>query len=193
MKKIGLMFLTGASALGLVACGGKKMEMPKFEMPEIRLEERPEIRVQKRIARVLAAEDEVKYLHEVADLVLLSRDVKWDHQKLLDAVVDYAAVLEDKPEVVGRYNRVLGTLNIPRSAMVGVAASRLDSAEGRPAAVSKQLLRMAAPPDPAGRVDFSHFRPYLEAHRAQPPKSLVLWMYQLDPAAAMWEILGIHH
>ena len=190
MKKIGLVFLTGVFALGLTACGGQKMKMPKFEMPEVHLEERPEIRVQKRIARILAAEDEVEYLKEVADLVQLGRDVKWDHGKLLDTVIDYAAVLEDKPETVGRYSRLLATLNIPRSAIVGAAAGRLDG-EGRPAAVSRQLLRMAAPPDPKGRVDFSHFRQYLEAHRTQPPKSLVLWMYQLDPASAMWEILAI--
>lgn len=191
MKKIGLLFLTGVAALGLTACGDKKMKMPKFEMPEMRLEERPEIRVQKRIARILATEDEVKYLQEVADLLQLVRDVKWDHGKLLDTVIDYAAVLEDKPEVVGRYGRLLNTLNIPRSAIVGAAAGRLEGAEGRPAEVSRQLLRMAAPPDPKGRVDFSHFRQYLEAHRAQPPKALVLWMYQVDPASAMWEVLAV--
>jgi hypothetical protein len=171
-----------------VSCSNWKM--PKVEMPKMLQGETAEEKVRQRIADVVASPSDADYYKNVGALVERSRELGWDDPKLLAAVVDYYPSVEgtDKARV---YQRLLETMRVSRSSMVEVAATRLD-AGGQAAEINLTLLRWAAPPDPRGRADFSHFRSFLEARQAQPPEKLVVWMYDRDAAAALWEMATVY-
>ncbi|MFI5378694.1 MAG: hypothetical protein ACHRHE_05320 [Tepidisphaerales bacterium] len=179
----------------LVGCAsGRKTESPKSELPpppKAERRETPENKLQEQIAAVLAAGNEEQYYKRVGELFERTRELGWSRPQLVGAVIDYSTQISGAEEL-GRYNRMLTNLDIPRPEIISVAAARLDTAQGTAADAGRNLLRYAAPPDPRGRKDFSHFKPYLETHASPPPARLVLWMYEHDPAAAMWLMRDVY-
>ncbi len=183
--------LIAAMAAGL--CASCNMKWPKVNLgvDKVLKEEKPESMVQNHIASVLRATDDVRYFKEMASLMEVARDVGWDNRRLLEEVVAYNGRLSSDAEQLTRYYRLLETLHIPRATIVTVAAPALDSRSGA-TQVGRELLRWAAPPDSRGRADFSHFAQYLEVRQQQPPAHLVLWMYDRNPGAALWEMSGVY-
>jgi len=169
----------------LLACGGCGwMKMPKVKLSE----DKPEVKVQKRIAVVLRGGDDVKFYRAMSELTEVSRDQGWDAQRLLNEVIDYYGRIDSNNELAVYY-RLLETLKAPRSAMVAAAAPKLE-AGGANQEICKTILTWASPGDGRGRTDFAAFATYLQ--QAQAPSSLVLWMYERDPGAALWQIVAIY-
>ena len=189
MKKIGKVFVTGILLLS-IGCAKHSLKMPQLKMPEMLQADKPEVKVQKKIAVILAAGDDAKYFREIRDLLDLARSLGWDNQRLLSEIIDYAGRVDSNDELA-KLDRMLDVLKLPKTAIVDVAASRLESGEGREEAY-RGLLKRAAGADARGPVDFSAFHPYLESHKNPPPQALVLWMYQRDPAGALREMMSLY-
>ena len=188
-------FVLAIACSMLVGCGsGKKDDQKKPELPpppKVERREKAENKLREQIAAVLAAANEEQFYKRVGDLFERVRELGWSRAQLVGAVIDYSAQISGGEEL-GRYNRMLTNLDIPRPEIVSAAAGSLDNAQGTAADAGRNLLRYAAPPDPRGRKDFSHFKPYLESHASPAPAKLVLWMYEYDPAAAMWQMRDVY-
>ncbi|MCY2950881.1 MAG: hypothetical protein NTU53_02765 [Planctomycetota bacterium] len=189
MKRIATGLLTVLIGLGGASCGAK-LKMPELTMPKMLQPDPPEVKVQNQIAVVLKADDDVRFYREVSNLLELSGKVEWDTGRLLKEVMDYMPRIENDDQL-GRFQRMLELMRVPKSALVDAAGARLGAAQGKEATVCRTMLRAAAPADPRGAADFSQFTQYLTARQMQLPQGLVLWMYDRDPAAAMEQMMGI--
>ena len=184
-----LQMLPAALAM-MLAGAGCQMKMPKVRMPEMLREEKPEARLQRHVAAAVADDDDVRLLRAAADALDTARAAGWDRHRLLVEMLACRARITGDEQAV-RFARLLETMRFPRSTVVEVAAARLDNADASVAAAARALLRYAAPPDPRGRVDFTHFGRYLDAHLSSPPARLVVWMYETDASAAMWQMMTV--
>ncbi len=188
-------FVLAVACSMLVGCGSsRKDDQKKTELPpppKVERREKAENKVREQIAAVLAAAGEEQFYKRVGELFERARELGWSRTQLVGAIIDYSTQISGGEEL-GRYNRMLTNLDIPRPEIVSAAAGTLDIAQGTAADAGRNLLRYAAPPDPRGRKDFSHFKPYLEAHASPAPAKLVLWMYEYDSAAAMWEMRDVY-
>jgi hypothetical protein len=181
-----------ALLLAVAGCSGK-MKMPELDMkmPKMLEHEPPEVKVQREIGVALSSEDDPEtFFRQLARLFDITKAVGWDQKRLVEEVLNYAGQIKGQDQEQ-QYARLLTALNIPRTTVVDAAVARLDSGQTSAAQASRALLRWAAPPDPRARADYSYFRPYLQAH-PEPPASLLLWMYDHDPAAALAEMRTIY-
>lgn len=189
MSKAGTCACVVLALLGASCAKMPKIKMPQVKMPKMFKDETAEQKVQKQLGQVVRAQDEAAYFKEVGRLMELSRSAGWDGRRLIGAVVGYYPQVQGEQQLA-QYNRLLETIRVPRSAVVDVAATRLEN--GQEPQASQAMLRWSAPPDPRGRVDFSHFRAYLEARSSQPPAKLVRWMFERDASAALWEMMEVY-
>jgi hypothetical protein len=74
--------------------------------------------------------------------------------------------------------------------VVAVAAPRLGSADSA-RDVNNSILRWASPGDGRGHTDFSAFAQFIQ-NQSSSPHNLILWMYQRDPSAALWQLVRIY-
>lgn len=178
--------------LPLLGCG-QKLKMPEVKIPEIKMlqPEKPDAQIRKHIALVVKSHDDIRFHRNLANLLQRSRKLNWDSPRLLADVLAYHPQLKGDDQMT-RYQRLLQSLQIPRSAVIDVAATRLERADAREAELCRTLLNSAAPPDPRGPADFSQFAPYLAARQAQLPERLILWMYDRDPAGAMQQLATLY-
>lgn len=172
------------------AASGCEMRMPKMEMPDLLREEKPEVRLQRHVAAAVADDDDIRFLRAAADALETARTAGWDRRRLLVEMLACRARLSGEEQTI-RFGRLLETMRFPRSVIVDIAATRLESSDAATAAAARALLRQAAPPDPRGRVDFTHFGQYLDAHLSSPPAGLIAWMYETDASAAMWQMMAV--
>src|SRR3954469_7023080 len=117
MKKIAPLSLAipaaALLALGNLSCKNK-MKMPELHMPKMLEEEKPEVRIQKSVAEALKAEDQSRYFKDLADLLDLARDLKWDKRRLAAELLDYSTRIENADQAQ-RYLKLLDDLRIPRT------------------------------------------------------------------------------
>jgi len=173
----------------LLASGGCNWKMPKVDLNPFK-DDPPQVQVQKRIAIVLrSGNDDIAFHRAMAEMLATARDENWDAKRLLTEVLDYYPKVEGNDQLT-TYHRMLQAMQVPPAALVAVAAPRL--ADAKAGEISQTMLRLAAPADPSGRTDFRHFADFLQANQNPLPQPLITWMYQRDPASAMWQLVAVY-